>query len=120
MLNCREVTRLVSQSMETRLRWYQWLGMRIHLLYCVWCRRYASQIHFLHKACPHLDTEPEASPSHTLSADAKDKMRARLQEAVKNERPLRKQSYMSKPAEVTKRTASSCASVTQRCRMVNP
>jgi hypothetical protein len=87
MLNCRQVTRLVSQSMDTKLRWYQWLGMRIHLLYCVWCRRYASQIRFLHKACNQLDPETQASPSHTLSSEAKDKMRARLQEAMKDEPP---------------------------------
>ena len=87
MLNCRQVTRLVSQSMDTKLRWYQWLGMRIHLLYCVWCRRYASQIRFLHKACDQLDPETQASPSHTLSSEAKEKMRARLQEAMKDEPP---------------------------------
>ena len=87
MLNCRQVTRLVSQSIDTKLRWYQWLGMRIHLLYCVWCRRYASQVHFLHKACHQLGTEAETNPSHTLSSEAKDKMRARLQEAAKNEPP---------------------------------
>ena len=87
MLNCRQVTRLVSQSMDAKLRWYQWLGMRIHLLYCVWCRRYASQIRFLHKACDHLDPETEANPTHTLSSEAKDKMRARLQEAMKDETP---------------------------------
>jgi hypothetical protein len=89
MLNCRQVTRLVSQSIDTKLRWYQWLGMRIHLLYCVWCRRYASQILFLHKACNHLGTEPEATPSHTLSAEAKEKMRAHLHEAMKDEPPSR-------------------------------
>ncbi len=73
--------------MEARLRWYQWLGMRIHLLYCVWCRRYASQIRFLHKACDGLDTETQANPSHTLSPEAKDTMRARLQEAMKDKPP---------------------------------
>lgn len=87
MLNCRQVTRLVSQSMDAKLRWYQWLGMRIHLLYCVWCQRYVSQVRFLHKACKQMGPEPEASPSHTLSAEAKDKMRARLQEAMKDEPP---------------------------------
>jgi hypothetical protein len=90
MLNCRQVTRLVSQSMEAKLRWYQWLGMRIHLLYCVWCRRYASQIRFLHKACNQLDPETQGSPSYTLSSEAKEKMRARLQEAMKDEPPSSK------------------------------
>ena len=73
--------------MDSRLRWYQRLGIHIHLLYCAWCRRYSSQIRFLHKACQHLDTEPKAIPSYTLSAEAKDSMRARLQEAMKNQPP---------------------------------
>ena len=73
--------------MDAKLRWYQWLGMRIHLLYCTWCRRYGSQIRFLHKACNHMGTDAEAIPSHTLSAEAKEKMRARLREAMKNEPP---------------------------------
>lgn len=87
MLNCRQVTRLVSQSTDTRLRWYQWLGMRIHLIYCVWCRRYASQVRFLQKASKRLGTELEATSSHTLPAEAREKMRARLQEAMKDEPP---------------------------------
>ncbi len=87
MLNCRQVTRLVSQSMETKLRWYQWLGMRLHLLYCVWCRRYASQIRFLHQACKQIGPDLTAPAAHPLSAEAKQKIRARLQEAIKSEPP---------------------------------
>jgi hypothetical protein len=34
-----------------------------------------------------MDNEPEITPSHTLSAEAKDKMRARLQEAMKEGPP---------------------------------
>jgi hypothetical protein len=61
--------------------------MRIHLLYCAWCRHYISQIRFLHKACNHLNAESEATPSHTLSPEAKEQMRVRLQEAMENEPP---------------------------------
>ena len=82
MLNCRQVTRLVSRSMDTNLRWYQWLGMRVHLLYCVWCRRYASQVRFLSKACKQMPPEV-----YTLSDTAREQMRARLQQAMKDEPP---------------------------------
>jgi len=87
MLNCRQVTRLVSQSMDAKLRWYQVLGMRIHLLYCVWCRRYAAQLQFLREASRNLAPEVEAAPSHKLSNEAKDKIRTRLQEASRNDPP---------------------------------
>jgi hypothetical protein len=81
MLNCRQVTRLVSQSMDARLAWHQRFAMRFHLLYCVWCRRYAAQVQFLRKASKGLDAEPDAS-SPKLSTEAKEKMRQQLQDAL--------------------------------------
>jgi hypothetical protein len=87
MLNCRQVTRLVSQSMDAKLRWYQSLGVRLHLLYCVWCRRYAAQLQVLRKASKELAPEVDAVPSHTLSNEAKNKIRTRLQEALRNDPP---------------------------------
>jgi len=87
MLNCRQVTRLVSQSMDARLSWYQRLGVRIHLLYCAWCRRYAAQLQFLRKASKELTLETDATPSHALSNEAREKIRIRLQEASRQEPP---------------------------------
>ena len=87
MLNCRHVTRLVSQSMDARLPWYQRLGVRIHLLYCVWCRRYAAQLQFLRKSSKELALETDATPSHTLSNEAREKIRTRLQEASSKDSP---------------------------------
>ena len=84
MLNCRQVTRLVSQSMEVRLPWYQRVGVRFHLLYCVWCRRYASQVQFLRKAAKGLAMEAQNASASTLSPEAKEQMRKRLEEALKN------------------------------------
>jgi hypothetical protein len=82
MLNCRQVTRLVSQSMDAKLSWPSRLGIRLHLLYCVWCRRYARQLQLLRKATRNLPPESFAEPAQ-LSSEAKTEMRARLQEALK-------------------------------------
>jgi hypothetical protein len=84
MLNCRQVTRLVSQSMDARLPWHQRLAVRVHLLYCVWCRRYAAQIQFLRKAAKGLAIEGPGTIPAKLSDEAKEQMRQRLQEAQKN------------------------------------
>ncbi len=82
MLNCRQVTRLVSKSMDTRLRWHQRLGIRLHLLYCVWCRRYAAHLRFLRQAARKLASEAESNPSHTLSDEARERIRTQLREAA--------------------------------------
>ena len=83
MLNCRQVTRLVSKSMDTRLPWHQRLAIRFHLLYCVWCRRYAAQIQFLRKAAKGLATESADLAASKLSPEAKEQMRKRMEEALK-------------------------------------
>jgi hypothetical protein len=82
MLNCRQVARLVSQSMDARLAWHQRLAMRFHLLYCVWCRRYAAQIHFLRKATKNLSGDQPDASAPKLSPEAKDHLSKRLQEAL--------------------------------------
>lgn len=85
MLNCRQVTRLVSQSMDARLLWHQRLAVRFHLLYCVWCRRYAAHIQFLRKAARGLVLKDVSAPK--LSTEAKERMLKRLEEDPKNPTP---------------------------------
>jgi len=83
MLNCRQVARLVSRSMDDKLSWPNRLWIRLHLLYCVWCRRYSAQVQFLRRAARNLSMEP-LDDSAKLSDEAKGEMRARLQQALKD------------------------------------
>jgi hypothetical protein len=70
--------------MDTRLPWHQRLAVRIHLLYCVWCRRYTRQIQFLSTAAKGLATGANDGSAPTLSEQAKAQMRQRLEEARHN------------------------------------
>ena len=83
MLNCRQVTRLVSQSMDARLSWPQRLAVRFNLLYCVWCRRYAKQIRFLRKAAGALAGAPDQTGDTKLSPEAKEQIRQKLAQAAR-------------------------------------
>jgi hypothetical protein len=87
MLNCREATRLISQSMDAKLPWHRRLAMKVHLLYCVWCRRYAAQLHFLRAATRELTPEALDTPPQKLSNEEKEQMRARVQAGLKNIHP---------------------------------
>lgn len=73
--------------MDARLSWRQRLAVRLHLLYCVWCRRYAAQILFLRKAAKELSVEGPDKSAAKLSDEAKEQMRKRLEEAQKNSPP---------------------------------
>ena len=82
MLNCRQATRLISQALDAKLPWHRRLAMNVHLLYCVWCRRYASQLRFLRQAAMELGAQAPDAQDHKLSSEAKEQVRARLQEAI--------------------------------------
>jgi hypothetical protein len=45
--SCREVARLQSVALDRRLTFLERLGLRFHLVFCKWCRRYGQQIKFL-------------------------------------------------------------------------
>jgi hypothetical protein len=87
MLNCREATRLISQSMDVKLPFHRRLMLRVHLLYCVWCRRYAAQLQFLRQATREIPPETLAAPLRKLSSKEKEQMRTRLQEELKGTPP---------------------------------
>jgi hypothetical protein len=50
MRNCRDVARLLSCAEETSLRWRERWAVRVHQLFCVYCRRYGRQIVLLRRA----------------------------------------------------------------------
>jgi hypothetical protein len=83
MLNCRQATRLISQSFDAKLPWHRRLAMRVHLLYCVWCRRYAAQLQFLRRATREFPPESLEAVPQRLSNEEKEQMNARLQEGLK-------------------------------------
>ena len=87
MLNCRQVTRLVSQAMDTKLSWRERLVVRIHLLYCVWCRRYAAHVQFLRRAAAKLAGATSDAGAAKLSEEAKEQIRQKLVQAMKEPRP---------------------------------
>ena len=70
--------------MDAKLPWYRRLAVRFHLLYCVWCRRYAAQIQFLRQAAKALPSEAANPSAPKLSDEAKDQMRQRLEAALNN------------------------------------
>jgi hypothetical protein len=76
--SCKTATRLQSEGMDRPLPLTQRVGLRIHLVLCKWCRRYGSQIHFLREAA-HEHPEPEPTAAPTLSTEARERIKKRLQ-----------------------------------------
>lgn len=50
MLNCREVTRLVSEAQERKLSVAERLSLNLHLMMCDGCKNFSLQVPFLRRA----------------------------------------------------------------------
>lgn len=82
MLSCKEVSHLVSESLDRKLSFWQRIQVRLHLLMCGLCSRFRKQTLFLRDAARHYlmaveaDTEDTASPG--LSPEARDRIKRSL------------------------------------------
>ncbi len=77
-LNCKAAVRLQSEALEHQLSFRQRLGLRLHLLLCVWCRRYGKQIAFIHHAAhSHPDEMTKIVPQQ-LSSEARERLRQKI------------------------------------------
>ena len=76
--SCKDMTRLLSESMDRPLPLGIRIKMRLHFLICKWCERYKNQLLFLRQALRRhpegLEREVDAS-STSLSPEAKDRLK---------------------------------------------
>ncbi len=82
MLSCKEVSQLVSESLDRKLSWQQRLAVRVHLLMCRFCSRFRRQMLFLREAVHHQPTaieEADAVSGPALSTEARERIKRLLQ-----------------------------------------
>ena len=53
MITCKEASRALSQMQDGELAYTLHLRIRLHLLLCDACTRFARQLRFLHRAMQH-------------------------------------------------------------------
>ncbi|AKU12225.1 hypothetical protein AzCIB_2330 [Azoarcus sp. CIB] len=54
MLNCKEVTRLMSEGYERKLTLGERLSLKMHTMMCIGCTNYGKHMDFLRKAARRL------------------------------------------------------------------
>ena len=84
MLRCREISRLVSESMERDLPLRQRLEVRMHLMMCRLCSGFARQMQLLRRAArenPERLGPDEGAPEARLSNGARQRIKAALHDS---------------------------------------
>ncbi len=75
--SCHDISRLSSQSLDTRLPRFTRFRMSVHYLICKWCRRYRDQIALLRRAISRLGNDaPESGPA--LPPEARERIKKHL------------------------------------------
>jgi hypothetical protein len=77
---CREVVRLLSQSMEVKLPVTTRIKIRFHYVICVWCYRYGEQLQALRKIAFSLPEHVDDCCPETLPYSSKERIKQALRE----------------------------------------
>ena len=77
MLSCKDVTQLLSESMDASLPVGKRVGVRLHLLICKFCLRYKRQLLLIRETARRLAAIDDI-PGETLSAEARERIRKSL------------------------------------------
>lgn len=79
IFNCREVSRLVSESLDRKLPLHQRMGIRVHLSMCKFCSRYRKQLLILRAIMQqYAESYGSVDISESLSPTAKKRMKHML------------------------------------------
>lgn len=76
MLDCKQVSRIIASDQLATAGWRRRLAVRLHLLMCRHCRRYAAQLRQIGRAARQLFGEQRLDPA------ARDRLRRTILERL--------------------------------------
>lgn len=76
--NCKNITELVSRSLEVKLSRHEKLLLKFHLWSCVACSRYLSQLKFMSKVFTSQEHKFKQKAVPVLSANAAERLKKKL------------------------------------------
>ena len=85
MLSCRDAAKLLSESLDVQLPFRRRIGLRIHLMMCHLCRRYARQMKALQQLVRGLSAQVseediDSVDLGSLSPEARERVENALRE----------------------------------------
>ena len=78
MLSCKQTSLLVSQSLDRPLTWRERWAVRVHLLICVYCRRFTQQLKLIRRYMERWQQQVAESEDIQLSLAAKERITQQL------------------------------------------
>jgi hypothetical protein len=83
LFSCKQISRLISDSMDRQLPLTTRMGIRFHLMMCALCRHYRKQLLYI-KNILHNTPDPQDLSCQALSEHARQRIEQRLKEKQEN------------------------------------
>jgi hypothetical protein len=77
---CREMVRILSQSMDEPLPLMMRIKKRLHFLSCCWCQRYEEQLRYMRDTTRQFPEHADEASDTEFSAEARERIKRRLAE----------------------------------------
>jgi len=77
---CREMVRILSQSMDKPLPLVMRIKKRLHFLICCWCQRYEEQLHYMRRTAHEFPGHADEASNVPFSTEARERIKRRLAE----------------------------------------
>lgn len=81
MLNCKQTSQLVSQSLDRRLTWQERFAVQLHLWICQYCRRFKQQLQAMRVGLKRMTAAIEEDTTLHMPSESK----ARIAKALASE-----------------------------------
>lgn len=78
MLNCKQTSQLISQSLDRSLTLRERLALQLHLLICKYCKQFSQHMQTLRVALKHMTSSIESDNSIEMPSAAKKRIALHL------------------------------------------
>jgi len=81
MYSCKQASELTCKAQDQPLSLREKISLRMHLMMCKMCRRYAKQINFISRATQHLSEGAEADKNIHLSEESRERITNKIKQS---------------------------------------
>ena len=80
---CREMVRILSQSMDEPMPLLMRIKKRLHFLICCWCERYEEQLRYIHETVRQFPEHGDEASNIPFPPEAKERIKRKLADQIR-------------------------------------
>ena len=82
MLDCQQASQLISKSLDRQLSWRERFAVRLHMLFCQYCKRFNQQLITMRNALNRLSQSIENNADIRLPSETKNRIASAIESSI--------------------------------------